>query len=288
MPDRPFDPNRFFDHYSSFVETSETGPVLDRLNARYLTLIHANRALIDGASVLDLASHDGRFSFAALQNGAKRVVGIESEPGLVEKARANMARYDVPADRYEFVNGDMYQEIEAVEPCDIVFCFGILYHVNDHLSLLTLIAETNPRFVIVDTNISTLEPAVIEIRNPLAGSPPPPGSQLEGYPSRAALDAMFSSLGWSHTYVDWNASGLSEPSQMTDYRVGRRVTAIVDCNRQPLTNEQREDAVAAVFEQQVDRRSQWAVITRVAAEAGTTPQALCVWVRKAERTAGRG
>jgi hypothetical protein len=283
MPDRRFDPDRFFDHFSIFLETSETGPVLDRLNARYRTLIHSNRELIDGATVLDLASHDGRFSFAALQNGAKRVVGIESEPGLVAKSVANMERYDVPRDRYEFVNGDMYEEIEAVEPCDVVFCFGILYHVNDHMLLLSRIAESNPRTVIVDTNISQIESAVIEIRNPLSGSPPPLGGQLEGYPSRAALDAMFSSFGWTYTYFDWKQSELIDAPQMADYKVGRRVTAVIDCNRPSFSTEERADAVRLVFERQRDRRSQWGAIKQTAEEIGTTPQALCVWVRKAER-----
>ena len=49
---------RFFDEYPRFLETSRTGPGLDRLNARYTALIHENRELIDGATVLDLASHD--------------------------------------------------------------------------------------------------------------------------------------------------------------------------------------------------------------------------------------
>lgn len=283
MSDRPYDPDRFFERFSRFVETSETGSVLDRLNARYRGLIHANRALINGSSVLDLASHDGRFSFAALQNGASRVVGVECEPGLVEKCVANMDHYNVPRDRYQFITGDMFEELETAERCDIVFCFGILYHVNDHMLLLSRIAASDPRAVIVDTNISQLEPAIIEIRNPLTGSPPRLGGQLEGYPSKAALDAMFASFGWTCSYFDWTRSGLLNRPQMDDYRTGRRVTAIIDCNRQTLSVEARNRAVRSVFEQQHDRGSQWAVITRVAAEFGTTTQALCLWVRNAER-----
>ncbi len=257
--------------------------MLDRLNARYRSLIHANRELINGSTVLDLASHDGRFSFAALQNGAERVIGIECEPALVQKCQANMEHYNVPHDRYRFLTGDIFEELETAEPCDVVFCFGILYHVNDHMLLLSRIAESDPRAVIVDATISLLEPAVIELRNPFAGQRPRLGGQLEGYPSRAALDAMFSSFGWKYDYTDWQQSGLADPPQMQDYRDGRRVTAVIDCNRQHLSTEERDRAVDLVFEQQRDRRTQWAVITRVAADFGTTPQALCVWVRKAER-----
>src|SRR5260370_605839 len=119
MSEGSVEPQRFFDHFDRFVETSQTGSVVDRLNARYLALIHANRALIDGSSVLDLASHDGLFSFAALRNGASRVVGIEAEPGLVATSRANMERYDIAPSRYEFICGDVFDDIETVEPCDI-------------------------------------------------------------------------------------------------------------------------------------------------------------------------
>jgi hypothetical protein len=283
MPDREFDPQRFFDQFPRFVETSATGHVLERLNARYTALLHENRALIDGSRVLDLASHDGRFSFAALKTGATHVVGIEAEPTFVETAKANMDLYDVPSDSYDFVVGDMFEEIEMQEPCDVVFCFGILYHINDHMTLLTRIAETDPKTVIIDTNVARLDAALIELRNPMTGVPPNPGGQLEGYPSRSALDVMMSSFGWTYEYFDWEESDLSEREQMHDYRTRRRVSVVIDCHRQALSADERAQAVATVFEHQTDRRTQWGLIRRVAKDVGTTPQALCVWVRKAER-----
>jgi hypothetical protein len=277
-----FDPARFFEHFPRFLETSETGPWLDRLNARYLGLIHANRELIAGARVLDLASHDGRFSFAALQNGAARVVGIEHEPHLVSKANDNMEHHGVDRDRYEFVLGDMFERIPETEPCDIVFCFGILYHVNDHMRLLSTIAEFEPRTVIIDSNVSHIERAAIELRAPVAGNPPPVGAQLEGWPSKAGLDAMLSSFGWTFEYFDWPNSGLVDSPKMDDYRVGRRASVVVDCG-DAVDPDVRARAVQRVFERQRERRTQWLVIVQTAAEVGMTPQALAVWVRRAER-----
>ena len=277
-----FDPARFFEQFSRFVETSETGPWLDRLNARYLALIHANRELINGARVLDLASHDGRFSFAALQNGAAHVVGIEHEPHLVSKANGNMQAHGVAPDRYDFVLGDMFDRIPATEPCDIVFCFGILYHINDHMRLLSTIAEFEPTTVIIDTNVSHIERAAIEIRAPVAGNPPPVGAQLEGWPSKAGLDAMLSSFGWTFDYFDWPNSGLADSPKMDDYRVGRRMTVVVNGNER-IAPDVRARAVARVFERQTERRTQWFQIVEAAKEFGTTPQALAVWVRRAER-----
>jgi hypothetical protein len=281
--DDEFDPNRFFEQFPRFVETSETGPWLDRLNARYVALIHANRDIISGARVLDLASHDGRFSFAALQNGAARVVGIEHEPHLVSKANENMEQLGVARERYEFVLGDMFDRIPRTEPCDVVFCFGILYHINDHMRLLSTIAEFEPRTLIIDSNVSHIERAAIELRAPVAGNPPPVGAQLEGWPSRAGLDAMLSSFGWTFEYFDWPASGLVDSPKMEDYRVGRRATVVVTCN-EPVAPEVRARAVQRVLERQTERRTQWFLIARTAAEFGMTPQALAVWVRQAERT----
>ena len=136
----PPDPNRFFDAFPRFIETSATGPWLDRLNARYLGLIHANRDLLDGARVLDLASHDGRFSFAALQNAAQHVTGIELDHLMRREASENMKVYGVREDRYDFVLGDIFDHIDRVEPFDVAFCFGILYHITDHMLLLSEIA----------------------------------------------------------------------------------------------------------------------------------------------------
>ncbi len=287
MTDRAVDPRHFFDAFPRFVETSETGPWLDRLNARYFALIHENRELIRDARVLDLASHDGRFSFAALHNGAERVVGIEHDPRLVQAAAEHMAFYDVPRERYEFVAGDLFECIRATERCDVVFCFGIFYHINDHMQLLTDLAELDARAVIFDTNVSLMEPAVIELRAPIAGSPPPKGSQLEGWPSRAALEAMWSTFGWTFEFYDWVGSGMTGHEKLNDYATGRRLTAVVSSDYRDFSAETRARAVREVFARQRDRQTQWFTIAGVASEFGMTPQALRTWVRRAERTARR-
>jgi len=285
MSGQPSEPSRFFDDFARFVDTSETGRVAERLNARYVALIHTNRQLIAGATVLDLASHDGRFSFAALENGAARVIGIEHDPTLVAKGRDNMEYYGVPAGQYHFITGDVFDCLDDVEHCDVIFCFGIFYHINNHLLLLSQIATAAPRTLIIDTNISRLEPPVIELRNPLGGANPRLGSQLEGYPSKAALDAMLSTFGWTYDYFDWQHSGLAEHPELQDYRNGGRVSAVVNCQTPSAPPHTLEKAVAAVIERQrgVSRRKRWKTVVDVATEFGITPQALDVLVRKAEQ-----
>jgi transposase-like protein len=308
MTEQAFDPTRFFDHFPRFLETDQLGSVVDRLNARYLALIHENRKLIEGATVLDLASHDGRFSFAAVQNGAARVIGIELGADLVEKSLANMEYYGVPSEQYEFLVGDIYELIDQIEQVDVVFCFGILYHVNAHMLLLNKIADRDPRTVIIDTNISLLEPPVIELRGPVHGRRLQLGESVEGYPSRAALDAMLSSLEWKYEYFDWEKSGLLERAQMRDYlraippstrrerrdpAVRRdvlthaRVSVVVDCNREDFSPEQRRRAVQKVLDAKRDPKAQWLPIAIVASELGVKRHALSAWVRKAEQAAAQ-
>ena len=226
-----FDPHCFYDRFPRFLETSGTRSTADRLNARYHVLVHENRDLLAGATVLDLASHDGLFSFAALMTDAERVIGIEREPTLTQKAHENMEYYGVSPSRYSFIVGNLFDLIDRIEDCDVVFCFGIFYHVNDHVALLSKIAERAPRTMILDTNVSKLGGPVIELRSTFAGGEPLPGVPFEGHPTKAALDVMLSSFGWTYEYFDWQRSGHVDAEQMLDYRNGKRVSAVVDCKR---------------------------------------------------------
>ena len=122
----------FFDEYSSFYKTGQTGTKPKMLNARFHALIENNREIIENSTILDLANHDGRWSLAALKNGAKKVYGIEGKKELVQKGLENMKKYGIPEDKYNFVVGDIFEEIKKIpsREIDVVFCFGIFYWRN--------------------------------------------------------------------------------------------------------------------------------------------------------------
>src|SRR4029078_1512115 len=97
--------------------------------------------------------------------GAAKVLGIEHKPGLVRKSRENMEFYGVSPQSFVFILGDMFDAIYDVESCDVVFCFGVFYHINNHMLLLSKIARLNPRVLILDTNISLSDHPRIELVN---------------------------------------------------------------------------------------------------------------------------
>ena len=64
------DPRGWFARYPRFLSSSRTDVRGRRMAYRHRALIERHASILDGARVLDLASHDGRWSFAALQAGA--------------------------------------------------------------------------------------------------------------------------------------------------------------------------------------------------------------------------
>jgi len=73
----------FFDRFPRLRTTSTTDVRGERLEYRYRALIERNGELIRGKRVLDLGSHDGRWMLAALDAGARHVVGIEGRQQLI-------------------------------------------------------------------------------------------------------------------------------------------------------------------------------------------------------------
>ncbi|MDZ7733008.1 MAG: hypothetical protein U5R31_07710 [Acidimicrobiia bacterium] len=206
---------------------------------------------------------------------------------LVRAGMEHLAAYGVAEDRYRFLVGDMFDAIAHVVEVDVVLCFGIYYHITEHLELLHQLAACDPRHLIVDTKVSTIGGTAIELRSPLGGAEPEPGSQLEGYPTRGALDVLFGSFGWTPAYFDWRSSGLTDRAHMDDYREGRRVSAIVTCPEHDIPAEVRERAVAAVLENREDRDTQMITIALVADELGVPAPALRDWVRRTDRARWR-
>ena len=220
----------FFDQYPRFFETSETTATANRLNERHRAIIEANRDAFTGARVLDIASHDGRWSFAAMRAGAKSVTGIEARPHLVAASKENLKEF---GDAHRFMLGDAYDLLDRIEPgsIDTVMCLGFFYHVTDHMLLLSKIEQLKARHLIIDTGVAAdVRPAVVfqredhELESDAARTSDAQKIVLAGIPSKAALDLMLSSFGWKPRYYDWHSAGIASWQEIEDYHEGTRVT----------------------------------------------------------------
>jgi 2-polyprenyl-3-methyl-5-hydroxy-6-metoxy-1,4-benzoquinol methylase len=223
----------FFDRYPRFRETSRTDTFGLRLEHRYQALIERQARLLKGARVLDLASHDGRWSFAALENGAASVTGIEGRPELIARAEESLRAYGVEESRYRFLQGDCLERVRALEPdqFDVIFCFGFLYHTLQHYDLLRALTALRSRALIIDSRLVKSDAAAIMLGfddTSLEGASIPQQTgeahALVGFLTTRALELMLDHLGWSFEYLDWSA--VSDWSGVEDYRDRKRFTLI--------------------------------------------------------------
>jgi 23S rRNA G2069 N7-methylase RlmK/C1962 C5-methylase RlmI len=115
----------FADDYPRFMEMSELTPQPARMNERYEAVFGSNQDSFDGARVLDLASHDGRYSFAALKAGAAHLTGVEVRQALIDQAQETFAFYGQDPETYRFVCGDVFEVLAREQlDVDVVLCLG--------------------------------------------------------------------------------------------------------------------------------------------------------------------
>jgi hypothetical protein len=245
----------FFDQYELFYRTSQTSPYPHRLNSRFKAIIERHKLKLEGKRVLDIASHDGRWAFAALQAGAAHVTGIEPRQELIDNAHSTFAHYGISADRYAFECGDIFEGILGRQ-FDVVLCLGFYYHTIRHAELLDLIDRTGAEFVVIDTevtptvdevsvkessdprlvyanpyNIQLLADPVDDQQMAWTDSMTRNGKTIVGRPSRAAVAFLADHFGYDSATYDWPAHFAIYPEAaavMADYREGWRDTFFLD------------------------------------------------------------
>ncbi len=231
----------FFDEYPRFYETSRTSPDAVRLNLRHHAIFGENLSAFPDARVLDIASHDGRWSFAAIQAGAAHVIGIEARDDLVTSARETFREYGVAEERFRFLAGDVFDVMAGEQPrVDVVLCLGFLYHTLRYNELLHLIHSTGAHTLIIDTEVTQHKAPVVRVRTESIhrqGNAAPDrysvGDRVvTGAPSPSALATMLGGYGFTvEKLSDWAAilrENRTDPSVLV-YADGKRIT--VRCRR---------------------------------------------------------
>jgi len=224
----------FCDRFPRFLETTETIPSRSRLNARWRAIIGWNAAVLAGRRVLDLGCHDGRWSFAALDAGARHVIGIEARAHLVQKAAENFRYYGVSADTYDFVTGDAVETLLTLKPAsiDVVMCLGFFYHTLEHMRLLLEARRLGAQYIIIDTSISPAKEPIVALafestedtRNAVDYGLTGSNKALVGAPSRSGLLAMLDYAGYQADFFDWQDNAVGDWTDLPDYAAHLRVT----------------------------------------------------------------
>jgi len=233
---------RFFDEYPAFYNTSDTNPYPNRLNTRVDMLIKNNLEIIQNKNILDIACHDGRFSFAALKHGAAHVLCIDSNRKIIENGINNMKKYDIPDTKYNFIIGDIFQEIQKIKPnqIDTVFCFGFFYHIINHVFLLSQIRRLKPQYLILDTNIFVSDKPIMEILleekygSTIANKDTKDHKTLVGVPSKSTIELMLENLKFNYKYLDWMNKELTDWQFLGDYKRGSRISLVAKLEYQTL------------------------------------------------------
>ncbi|MFN3208426.1 MAG: methyltransferase domain-containing protein [Roseovarius sp.] len=222
-----------FDFLADLPPYDDNATTIYRLNQRHKLIIAPFRPQIEGARVLDIAAHDGRWSYALAAAGAAEVVGVEARPELVARFGAFPDTEFKP--RVRLTCGDLFTDLEARaragETFDVVALYGIFYHVMDHFRLLSLIRALQPGLVIIDSEFIVIDNAMIqvlkeEVANPLNAVTEVEGRShtVVGVPSRKATEFMAEALNFDCTWIDHDLILGEDTRGMHDYyREGRKV-----------------------------------------------------------------
>ncbi len=226
----------FFDDHPEFLETSTTAADLQRLNARHVAMIEENQHVLSQARVLDIASHDGRWSFAALKAGASHVTGIEGRDHLVQSANKTFTDKGIRSSQFEFVHGDAHDVLtDGVGSFDVVMCLGFIYHTLRYVELFSGIRATGARHLIIDTRVHLGNKRVIAVHsNPVQKEGLAvedrfsyKGQALVGRPSMAALEHMLGAYGYDiASQTDWSRILGPDANPENRYLTGARVTLL--------------------------------------------------------------
>ena len=187
-------------------------PNVARINLRYKHIVAPHRRDFEGARVLDLGSHDGRWGYAFAEAGAASVLGIEGRSELI----AEYGNYPAAPfkGKVELVCGDFVAEMDRLiaegRQFDIVACLGIYYHTMQHYRMMLQMAAFKPKLILIDSIFDRSQKPVVALTRELTHKRMNSIAQAEGQDSAPvgwvsipALRIMAQSVDYGVEVVRW-------------------------------------------------------------------------------------
>jgi len=144
-----------------------------------------------------------------------------------------------PKKNMNFITAIFFEEIKKFKPktFDVVFCFGIFYHIMNHTILISEIKQLKPKHLIMDTGIDLSERAIIHVQEEDSTEPlraikkySHQGKELRGFPSKSFIDLLLKNLGFSFTYYNWHDGKIKNWQGIKDYEKKMRISLLATLN----------------------------------------------------------
>ena len=212
---------------------------LRRLQFRWDLIIQPILPELKDSSVLDLASHDGRWAYAFADAGAGKVTAVEPRAALV--AAFDAFPDDAAKAKVNFECAEAIAYLEhaggAGRTFDIVAILGFLYHTMEHTRLFRAVQKLHPKIIVVDSEFLMAKNSVIQITaertdNPLNAVSDFAGQEktLVGTPSVRAMERFADMIGYD---LIWIACPEAAVNGCKDYyREGRKRRQVCVLRRQ--------------------------------------------------------
>ena len=160
------------------------------------------RALVpDGGVVLDVGCGGGRASLA-LSPPAAEVIGVDEQPGMLERLAAAAAARGVRASTFL---GRWPDIAAAVPPADVVVCHHVVYNVADIVPFLRALTDHARSAVVVELTSSHPQTAWAEAWRHFWELERPVGPRAED------LVAVVRALGWAPETWRWTRPAGDDP-----------------------------------------------------------------------------
>jgi len=153
---------------------------------------------LKGKRVLDLGCNAGFWSLNAAEAGADFVLGVDGRQMHVDQSNFVFEVKGIEPSRYHFAQGNLYDfDFSAWAPFDIVFCFGLMYHIAKPMGLIELIARINSDILVIDTGIIRLPGSFVRYRQESTNDPRATMEyELVSSPTKEAIRDMVGTLGY--------------------------------------------------------------------------------------------